>query len=73
MNQKYLETWKQDGSWSVPSRRTIQVLKEKEIELISKKSEEKEKKGVKKKNVIDTLCECNINTFAEEHFSSEST
>ena len=36
-------------------------------------SEEKEKKGVKKKIVIDTLYESNINTFVEEHFSSEST
>ena len=26
-------------------------------------SEEKEKKGITKKNVINTLCECNINTF----------
>ena len=34
-------------------------------------SEEKGKKGVKKKNMIDTLCECNINTFFEEHFLSE--
>ena len=37
-----------------------------------KTSEEKEKIGVKKKTVIDTLCERNINTFVEEHFSSES-
>ena len=36
-------------------------------------SEEKEKKGVNKRNVIDTQCENNINTVAEEHFSSEST
>ena len=33
----------------------------------------KEKKGVKKKNVIDTPCESNINTVIEEHFSSENT
>ena len=38
-----------------------------------KASEEKEKIGVKKKNVIDTLCKCNISTFFEENFSSEST
>ena len=34
---------------------------------------EKEKKGVKKKNVIDAPCESNINTVIEEHFSSENT
>ena len=51
----------------------IQVLKEKEIELICKKSGEKEKKDVKKKNVVDTLCECNISAFVEKHFSSGST
>ena len=34
-------------------------------------SEEKGKKGVKKKNMIDTLCECNIKYFFEEHFLSE--
>ena len=32
----------------------------------------KEKKDVKKKNVIDAPCESNISTVAEEHFSSES-
>ena len=36
-------------------------------------SEEKEKNGVKKKNVIGTLCGCNINIFVEEYVSSEST
>ena len=39
--------------------------------VISKTSEEKEEKGVKKKNVIDTPCEINI--FVKEHFSSENT
>ena len=39
---------KKDRSLSVASRRTIQVLKEKET------SEKKEEKGVKKKNVVDT-------------------
>ena len=39
--------------------------------MISKTSEEKEEKGVKKKNVIDTPCEINI--FVKEHFSSENT
>ena len=38
--------------------------------MIGKTSEEKEK-GVKKKNVIDTLCECNINTSVEGHLPSE--
>ena len=36
-------------------------------------SEEKEEEGVKKNNVIDALCECNINAFVAEYFSSEST
>ena len=36
MDQKQLETRKQDGGCSVTSRRMIQVLKEKEIKLISK-------------------------------------
>ena len=31
-------------------------------------SEEKGKKGVKKKNMIDTLCESNINTFLKNIF-----
>ena len=38
-----------------------------------KPSEEKEKKGFKKKNVIDIPCENNINTVVEEHISSENT
>ena len=38
-----------------------------------KTSEEKEKKGSKKKNVIDTPCKSNIDTVAEEHFSSKNT
>ena len=61
MNQKQLETQKQDGSLSVTSRQTIQVLKEKET------ADKKEEKGVKKKNVVDTPCESNINTVVEEH------
>ena len=52
------------------SRRVIQVLKEKEIELISKNVWGKIKEN--KKNAIDTLCGCNFNTFVEEHFSSKS-
>ena len=36
MDQKWLETQRQDGSGLVTSRRTIQVLKEIKIELISK-------------------------------------
>ena len=32
----------------------------------------KKRKGVQKKTFIDTLCESNINTVAEEHFSSEN-
>ena len=35
--------------------------------------EEKEEKGVKKKNVIETQCVSNISTVVEEHFSSENT
>ena len=66
MNQKQSETWKQNGSLSVKSRQTIQVLKEKET------AEKKEGKGIKKK-VVDTLCESNINTVVEEHFSPENT
>ena len=55
------------------SRPTIQVLKEINLSWFVKTSEEKEKKGIKKKNVINALCECNFNAFAEEHFSSKST
>ena len=33
----------------------------------------KEEKRVKKKNVVDTPCENNINTVAEKHFSPENT
>ena len=36
-------------------------------------SEEKKKKGVTKRNVIDTQCENNLNTVAGKHFSSENT
>ena len=52
--------------------RMIQVLKEKEIELISKNDWGK-RKGDKKKNVIETPCESNTNTVVEENFSSENT
>ena len=38
-----------------------------------KTSGEKEKKGVKKKNMNDTPCESNIDTGAEEHFLSKNT
>ena len=41
------------------------------LKWLLKTSEEKEKKGVKKKNVIDTPCKSSINTVVEEHFSSE--
>ena len=36
MDQKWLQTRQEDGSSSVTSRRTIQVLKEEEIKLVSK-------------------------------------
>ena len=72
IDQNLLETRKQHGSCSVTPTRTIQVLKEKEIELIIKASVEQEQKGVKEKNVIDTPCESNINAVVEEHFSSEN-
>ena len=45
----------------------IQVLKEKET------AEKKEGKDINKKKVVDTLCESNINTVVEEHFSPENT
>ena len=38
-----------------------------------KAPEQKEKKSVKKKNVIETPCVSNISTVVEEHFSSENT
>ena len=43
------------------------MLKEKES------SEKKEEKGVKKKNVVDTPCETNIDTAVAEYFSLENT
>ena len=67
MKQKQLKTRKQDGSLSITSRQTIQVLKEKET------YEKKVEKGVKKKNVFDMPCESNIKTVVEEHFSPENT
>ena len=60
MKQKQLKTRKQDGSLSITSRQTIQVLKEKET------YEKKVEKGVKEKNVFDTPCESNIKTVVEE-------
>ena len=60
MNQKQLETRKQDGSLSVTSRQTIQVLKERET------AEKKEERGVKKSK-------SNINTVIKEHFLPENT
>ena len=67
------KTRKQNGRFSVTLSRTIQILKKKRLSLLVKTSEEKENKGVKKRNVIDRPCECNISTFLEEHFSSENT
>ena len=67
MKQKQLKTRKQDGSLSITSRQTIQVLKEKET------YEKKVEKGVKKKNVFDMPCQSNIKTVVEEHFSPENT
>ena len=60
MNQKQLETRKQDGSLSVTSRKTIRVLKERET------AEKKEERGVKKSK-------SNINTVIKEHFLPENT
>ena len=46
IDQKQLETRKQDGSSSVPSKGTIQVLKEKEIEVINKNVRRKRKERI---------------------------
>ena len=51
---------------------TVQCSKDTEIELISKKFWWKIKKGVQIKKLIDTQCESNINTVAEELVSSEN-
>ena len=56
MNQKWLEIRKQGENLSVASRRTIEVLKEKET------SEKKEEKGVKEENVVDAQYKTDINT-----------
>ena len=47
--------------------------KKKKSSWLVETPEEKEKKGVKKKNVTDTPCASNINTVAKKHFSSENT
>ena len=64
MNQKQLENRKQNVSLSVTSIQKIQVLKQKK---------NSEKKGIKKKNVVDTQCKRNIDTAAEEHSSPGNT
>ena len=64
MNQKQLENRKQNVSLSVTSIQKIQVLKQKK---------NSEKKGIKKKNVVDTQCKSNIDTAAEEHSSPGNT
>ena len=43
-----------------------------EIDLVSRKGWSKIKEGVQKKKVIDTQCESNISTVAEEPVSSEN-
>ena len=49
MNRKYPEAWKQDGSCSVRSKGTIQVLKEKEIELLNKNVTKKKRKVLRRR------------------------
>ena len=48
---------------------TVQDLKDREIDLISRKVWRKRKEN---KKLIDTQCESNINTAAEELVSSEN-
>ena len=48
---------------------TVQDLKDREIDLISRKVWRKRKEN---KKLIDTQCESNINTVAEELVSSEN-
>ena len=50
----------------------FKFYKRKKSSWLVETPEEKVKKGVKKKNMIDTPCESNINTVAEEHFSLEN-
>ena len=73
MVQKQPETRKQDGSCLRTSKLKIRVLKKKKSSLLVETPEERGKKRVNKKNVINKLCESNINTVVEEHFSSENT
>ena len=72
MVQKQPETRKQDESCLRTSRLKIRVLKEKKSSLLVETPEERGKKRVNK-NVVTKLCESNINTVVEEHFSSENT
>ena len=51
---------------------TVQCFKVREIELISKSLKKNQRKETQKKILIDTLCENNINTVAEELFASEN-
>ena len=46
-------------------------FKREKIERLLETPVKNENKGIKKKNVIDTPCENNIDTVAEEHFSLE--
>ena len=73
MIQKQPETRKQGGSCFRTSKLKIRVLKEKKSSLLVETPEERGKKRVNKKNVINKLCESNINTVVVEHFSSENT
>ena len=56
----------QDGRFKFKNRK-------KSSWLVKTPEEKRKKGGVKKKNLIDISCESNINTVAEEHFSSENT
>ena len=73
MIQKQPETRKQGGSCFRTSKLKIRVLKEKKSSLLVETPEERGKKRVNKKNVINKLCESNINNVVVEHFSSENT
>ena len=50
---------------------TVQGLKDREIDLISRKVSRR-RKGIQKKKLSHTQCESNINTIFEELVSSEN-
>ena len=51
----------------------VQILKDRENDLIKRKVWRKiKRKGLQNKKLIDTQCESNINTVAEEIVSSEN-